>query len=114
MLPSAERDHRIGCWLAAAAFAVVVWLVVGSIRALDKPLRIVTLPGTRVYYYLTPETGDFTAESFEVTGRGILVHQGSLLFELRRPAGSWDAVLEPFLVTERLDELDRFTVDAGG
>jgi hypothetical protein len=109
--------QRRRSWLAALAVLAAVWLLVGSIRALDKPPRIATLPGARVYYYLTPES-DFARHqlkrSLEVTDEGILVQLGPALVELRRPAKRWDAVLEPFQVTGELRELDRFTVDAGG
>jgi len=112
-----DTPRRRRWWPGALAMLAAVWLVVGSIRALDKPPRIATLPGARVYYYLTP-TSDFAREELkrclEVTNDGILVHLGPALIELRRPAKRWDAVLEPFLVTRELKELDQFTVDAGG
>lgn len=114
---TAQRRRRRRSWLGALAVLAAVWLLVGSIRARDKPPRIATLPGARVYYYLTPES-DFARHqlkrSLEVTAEGILVHLGSALVELRRPAKRWDAVLEPFLVTEELKDLDQLTVDAGG
>ncbi|HKP75600.1 MAG TPA: hypothetical protein VJT67_08660 [Longimicrobiaceae bacterium] len=114
---TAQRRRRRRSWLGALAVLAAVWLVVGTIRALDKPPRIATLPGARVYYYLTPETHfarDQLKRSLEVTDEGILFHLGSALVELRRPAKRWDAVVEPFLVTGELEELDQFTVDAGG
>ena len=99
------------------AFIAAVWLIWGTWRLLHPTPRIETLRGTTVQYYLTPETEipfvpDF--HSFEVDDDGFLVHLGHSILRLQRTKPSWDSALEPRVVTEGLDDGDRFTMDAGG
>jgi hypothetical protein len=106
----------VGCIVAPL---LLCWLLWGLKRMEDGPaVSIETLRGTSVQYYLTPRTEmplavrDF--HSFEIDGEGLLVHLGPSILRLKRSKPTWDAPLEPRVVTDGLEENDAFTVDTAG
>jgi hypothetical protein len=106
----------LGCIVAPL---LLCWLLWGLKRMEDGPaVSIETLRGTIVQYYLTPKTEvplavrDF--HSFEIDGEGLLVQLGPSILRLKRSKPTWDAPLEPQVVTDGLKENDAFTVDAAG